>query len=210
MNNSRSAYFYDSLARSLSVIFHPVLMPVYGMAIIFSAPTLYYYIPFAVKKLVILIILVNNVLLPLSLMPFFIHSKLISSWSVSERKDRIIPLIISTILYAVTTYVISRLHVSYFLKSYILAVAFLSFSVTVINFRWKISLHSAGAGALLALVLSLSFKMHNPLLWYLVPTIIASGLVLSSRLQLNLHNPGQVWLGFLTGILGLSVGILLL
>jgi len=29
-------------------------------------------------------------------------------------------------------------------------------------------------------------------------------------LQLNLHNPGQVWLGFLTGILGLSVGILLL
>jgi len=210
MNNSRSAYFYDSLARSLSVIFHPVLMPVYGMAIIFSAPTLYYYIPFAVKKLVILIILVNNVLLPLSLMPFFIHSKLISSWSVSERKDRIIPLIISTILYAVTTYVISRLHVSYFLKSYILAVAFVSFSVTVINFRWKISLHSAGAGALLALVLSLSFKMHNPLLWYLVPTIIASGLVLSSRLQLNLHNPGQVWLGFLTGILGLSVGILLL
>jgi hypothetical protein len=185
-------------------------MPVYGMAIIFSAPTLYYYIPFAVKKLVILIILVNNVLLPLSLMPFFIHSKLISSWSVSERKDRIIPLIISTILYAVTTYVISRLHVSYFLKSYILAVAFLSFSVTVINFRWKISLHSAGAGALLALVLSLSFKMSNPLLWYLVPTIIASGLVLSSRLQLNLHNPGQVWLGFLTGILGLSVGILLL
>ena len=209
MNNGRSADLYDKLARSLSIIFHPILMPVYGMAVIFSAPTLYNYIPYEVKKLMILIVLVNNVMLPLSLMPFFIHSNLISSWSVSERKDRIIPLIISTILYTVTTFIIFRFRIPYFLRSYILAITFLSLLVTVINFRWKISIHSVATGALLALVLILSFKMYNPLLWYIVPSIIASGLVLSARLQLNLHNPLQVWSGFLTGFTGLSSVIML-
>jgi hypothetical protein len=38
-------------AKIISIVFHPLLMPVYGMAIIFSAPTLLGYLPFNVKKL---------------------------------------------------------------------------------------------------------------------------------------------------------------
>ena len=54
-----------------------------------------------VKKLLFLIMLVNNVLLPLSLLPFFIHRNIISSWTISERKERNIPLdnYYSTLLY---------------------------------------------------------------------------------------------------------------
>jgi len=40
--------------------------------------------------------------------------------------------------------------------------------VTVINFWWKISLHSVGAGALIGLVLMLSLKMLAPLDLYLI------------------------------------------
>jgi hypothetical protein len=204
MNNSRSINIYNKSARVISFIFQPLLMPLYGMVIIFSAPTLYSYIPFAIKKLLLLIVLVNNVLLPLSILPFFIRWNIISSWTISERRERIIPLILTTILYSVTTIIIFRFPVSAFLKSYILAASFLSLLVTVINFWWKISLHSVGAGALIAIVLILSFKMYTPLLWYLIPSIIVGGLLLTSRLQLNLHNPQQVWFGFLTGFFGLS------
>ena len=121
-------------------------MPVYGMAIILSAPTLYGYLPFTVKKLIILIMLVNNVLLPLSLLPFFIHMNIISSWTISERKERNIPLAITTLLYCTTSFIFFRFPVPVFLKSFIYASAFLSLMVTLINFRWKISLHSVGAG----------------------------------------------------------------
>jgi hypothetical protein len=209
MNNSRSAEFSDILARIISAIFHPFLIPVYGLVIIFMAPTLYNYLPFNVKKLVILIVLVNNVLLPLSLIPFFIHNNLIKSWFIIDRKDRMIPLIISSILYVVTTYIIFRFRVPYFLKSFFLAVTFISITATLVNFWWKISLHSIGAGVILALVLILSFKMYTPLLWYLIPAILAGGLILSSRLQLDLHNPGQVWSGFLTGFIGFTFIVML-
>jgi hypothetical protein len=209
MDNNRSADFSDKLARIISVIFHPFLIPVYGLVIIFMAPTLFNYLPFNVKKMVILIVLVNNVLLPLSLIPFFVHHNLIKSWFIFDRKDRIIPLIISSILYVVTTYIIFRFRVPYFLKSFFLAVAFLSLATTLINFWWKISIHSIGAGVILALVLILSIKMYSPLLWYIIPAIVAGGLILSSRLQLDLHNPGQVWSGFLTGFLGFSFIVML-
>ncbi len=210
MNNDGTAGFSYKLARVISIIFHPLLIPVYGMAIIFSAPTLYTYIPFEVKRLIVLIVLVNNVLLPLSLIPFFVHSRMIGSWSMNERQDRVIPLIINTTLYIVTTYILFRFTVPHFLKSYVLAVASLSLISTLINLKWKISLHSIGAGLLLSLVLMFSIRMYTPLIWYIIPSVIAAGFVLSSRLKLNISTPWQVWCGFFTGIIVFSLLIKLI
>ena len=205
MTTENSKDSLDKLAKIISIIFHPLLMPVYGMAIIFSAPTLFGYLPFNVKKLLLLIMLVNNVLLPLSLLPFFIRMNIISSWTITERKERNFPLIITTILYCITSFLIFRFNIPVFLKTYIFAASFISLIVTVINFWWKISLHSVGAGALISLVFILSLKMLTPLEWYLISTVVIGGLVLSSRLKLNLHSPQQVWIGLFTGFFGLAL-----
>ena len=209
MTTDKRNDFLNQLAKIITVVFHPLLMPAYGMAIIFSAPTLFGYLPFNVKKLLLLIILVNNILLPLSLLPFFLHRNIITSWNISERKERNIPLIITTLLYCATSYIVFKFPIPVFLKSYIFATAFLSLIVTFINFWWKISLHAAGAGALIGLVLILSIKMLTPLDWYLIAVIVAGGLVLSARLKLNLHNPHQVWLGLFAGFFGLTFFMML-
>jgi len=205
MNNDGTKDFLDKLAKIISALFHPLFIPVYGMAIILSAPTLFEYLPFAVKKLLLIIILINNVFLPISLLPFFIHSNIISSWTINSRRERIIPLMITTILYSASSFIIFRFPIPFFLKSFILAATFLALMATVINFWWKVSLHSVGSGAIIGMVLILSFKMNTPLMWYLISVIIAGGLVLSSRLRLNFHSPQQVWFGFLTGFLGLTL-----
>jgi hypothetical protein len=197
--------FPETLAKIISIIFHPLFIPVYGMGIIFSATSQSGYIPFELKKLLFLIVLINNVLLPFSFMPFFRYRNIISSWAVENRRERIIPLIITTVLYSATSYIILRFPISVFLKSFIFASFFLSFAVTVLNFWWKISIHSVGAGALLSLVLLLSLKMYSPTVWYLISVAITAGFILSSRLKLNSHNPQQVWFGFLTGFLGLTL-----
>lgn len=209
MSTDEKPDFINSLAKIFSVVFHPLLMVVYGMAIIFSAPTLFGYLPVEIKKLMFLILIVNNVFLPVSLLPFFMHRGIISSWTVNERKERTIPLILTTLLYGVTSYIIFRYQIPLFLKSYIFSAFFLSLIVTVINLWWKISLHSVGAGALLGIVLILSLRTHTSLVEYLILVIITGGLVLSSRLKLNYHNPQQVWLGYLTGFLGLVTFMIL-
>jgi hypothetical protein len=199
----------DTLAKTVSVVFHPLLMPVYGMAIIFSGPTLFGYLPFGVKKLLLLIILVNNVFLPISLMPFLYHRGAITTWTVDDRKERLIPFLLTTVLYGATSFIIFKFPLPLFLKSFIFGTLFLSILVTVINLKWKISVHSVGAGALLAMVLILSFRMYTPLVWHFIAVAIASGIILSSRLRLNYHNPQQVWLGLFTGFAGLSLFMIL-
>ena len=205
MNTDKPKDFPDILAQIISVIFHPLLIPVYGMMILFSAPALFGYLPFEVKKLLVLIVLINNILLPLSLLPYLRYKNIISSWSIGNRRERIIPLCITSLLYAVTSFIIYRFPIPVFLKTFIIAVFFLSLVITIINFWWKISIHSAGMGALTALVFIISFRMYSALGWYLILVITVSGLVLSSRLRLNFHNPRQVWLGYFAGFLGLTL-----
>jgi hypothetical protein len=207
MNENGSTGKGFRIAKILSVIFHPLIIPVYGMTIVLTAPTLYSYIPFEVKKLIILIILINNVLLPLSLVPFFVHRGIIGSWDIKERKDRSILLMLVTFLYLITSYIHLKFPVPGFIKIYFLSVTFLSLAATLINFSWNISVHSIGAGALFALVVMLSVRMYTPLTWFLIPVIILGGILMSAVLSLGRHNSSQAWAGYLAGFAGFVLAI---
>jgi len=209
MEEKKNARPLDILAKVISVIFHPLFMPLYGMIIIFTAPTLFSYIPFNVKKILLFVIATNNILVPLSLMPFFRYRNIIRSWNIETRKERIIPLLSVSFFYSVTSYIIFRLQIPLFIKSFIFATALLAIAVSIINFWWKISLHSVGAGALAGLVIALSVNMMIPLTWFLIPVLIIAGLILSSRLRLETHNPPEVYIGFLSGFAGLNLLMLL-
>ena len=205
MENSRTENLLTLIAKTVSIVFHPLFMPIYGIIIIFSAPTLFGYLPGPIKKLILLIVLINNVLLPLSIMPYLRYRNFITSWSIENRSERMIPMFIVSILYAATSFLIIRYPVPVFIKTFILGVFIISLLLTALNMWWKISIHSAASGAIAALVLVLSFKMNSPLLWPLMIVIISAGLVLSSRLKLNAHNPSEVWSGFFLGYFGLGL-----
>jgi hypothetical protein len=200
----------DKMAKIVSIAFHPILMPLYGLLILLSAPTFIRYLPSEVKNYLFLVVLIINVLIPLALFPVFRYRNVISSYNIDDRKERILPLLTASILYCTTSFIVFGLQIPFFLKSFIFATSVLSIIVSMINFWWKISIHAVGAGALTATVFVLSMKLYTSLTWYLTAVILTGGLVLSSRLRLNTHNPPQVWLGFLTGLLGISLFILLI
>jgi hypothetical protein len=210
MNSWHDTNITDKLAKIVSGVFHPLFMPLYGLIILLSAPTFLHYLPAEVKNIIFIIMLINNVLIPLALLPFFRYRNIISSYNIEKRSERIMPLLTTSILYCTTSFIVFRFPIPFFLKSFIFATSILSILVSMINFLWKISIHSVGAGALAATVFVLSLKMHTPLLWYTIAVILAAGLILTSRLKLNSHNPAQVWVGFLTGFLVISLFILLI
>lgn len=210
MNNGERKDVLDSYAKVISVLFHPLFMPVYGLAIILFANTPFGFLPFNVKKLLFLITVVNNVFLPLSLLPFLMQMNFISSWSLAEREERAVPMILTTILYAATSYIVYRFPVPHFLKAFIFATFLLSLIVTLVNFRWKISLHATGSGALIGIILYLAFRLDSPVSWYLIFSIIAGSMVMAARLRLNMHNPSQVWWGVFTGLAGMVLLLLFL
>jgi hypothetical protein len=208
MSTENTTSLPDTLAKIISTVFHPVFMPLYGLIILLSAPTFLGYLPAEIKRIMFLVVLVNNVFLPLALIWFFRFRNLISTYKIEDRRERTIPLLTASILYCTTSFIVFNYQIPFFLKSFIFATSVVSIIVSMINFWWKISIHAVGAGALTATVFVLSLKMYTPLTWYLAAVILTGGLVLSSRLRLNSHNPSQVWVGFLTGLLGISLFIL--
>lgn len=202
--------YIDKTARIISVAFHPVFMPVYGLLLIFWVPTLFGYLPFNVKKILLSIVLLNNVLLPLSLLPYLKYRNQITSWTMESRRERILPLFLATILYAATTYMIIRYPVPLFIKTFVVGIFFVSLALTAINLWWKISVHASACGALSAMIIILTFRMNSYLLWPLITVIVVSGFILSARLKLNAHSSAEVWAGYFLGlaVLSLLMGVL--
>jgi hypothetical protein len=209
MYNIAGSAVASKAAKIVSIIFHPLLVPLYGMLIIFFAPTFFWYVPIKVKLLLLLVTATNTILIPVSLLPFFRHRNIISSWMIETRKDRTVPLITITLCYIVTSYIMIRLQIPVFIKAFILAVTFIVICITIINFWWKISIHSAGAGAILGLVIMLWVTMGVSLTWLIVPLLLFTGITLSSRLLLNSHNQAEVYAGLALGFSGIGLFILI-
>ena len=210
METSKKRNLPNSLAKIGSIVFHPIFTPIYGLLIIFTAPTFLGYLPFTVKRAIFLTVFANEVFLPLALMPFFLSRNIISSYNIEKKHERAIPLFTTAIFYSVTTYIIYRFQLPIFLKTFMLASNIILIAVTMINFWWKISIHGVGAGALTGTVVLLALKLYAPVAGYLIGTILISGIVLTSRLRLNNHNPVQVWGGYLTGLLGMILVVWML
>jgi hypothetical protein len=78
-------------ARIISVAFHPLLMPLYGMLIIFTAPTFFWYVPLRIKLTLLLIVMTDTILIPVSLLPFFMHRNIIKILVPGDKKRKDCP-----------------------------------------------------------------------------------------------------------------------
>ena len=209
MNNGNG--LQEKAAKVVSVIFYPLLIPLYGLIIIFTAPTVFwYYIPLKAKLLLFVIFLFDNLLVPMLLMPFFRYRNLISSWTLSGKNERTLPLMTVSLWYAITSYILFRLEIPVFFKAYAYSLTMVSI-IVLASARWmKMSAYSAASAVVVAMILSLSIRMSVSLPLYLGLSAILSGVIMSSRLRLNAHNPGEVYSGFIAGFATTCIIMLLL
>ena len=196
------------IARTISVLFHPIIMPTIGLLILFNTHSILVYTYPSVKRAIYIITFFGTSILPLSFIPFFLYSKFLNNLFMNERKERVIPFLITTVLYFFTYFLIWRFPLSDFVKQFLLACAVSIGLVTLISFIWKISAHMVGIGGIVGLLISLMIHENANILVYLIPAIVAAGLIGSSRLVLQVHNPPQVYAGFLLGLISMVLFLL--
>jgi hypothetical protein len=188
-----------AVAKSISYLFHPLVMPVLGLLALFASGSYLSFLPFQVKKWLLLIVGLFTFLAPALLIPVYLLQKVISNIEVSQRKDRIIPLSITVILYGVAVFFIFKYPIPRLIQSFMLG-SFISVLVALfVSMKWKISIHMIGIGGLTGLLSAayalLSIEMHL----FLMGSILIAGLVGTARLILNEHNLTQIFGGFFTG-----------
>ena len=174
MNDNEKREPLRIISEVVSILFHPVFMPVYGLLIIFFAPTIFIYIPGNVKRVIFMLVLINMTVVPLAMMPLFRYRNIISSYSLEGRQERVMPLALGLLMYILTTIIFFSYQIPVLIKTFMLAASVTAFIVLVITMMWKISIHSAGMGGLMATVIALSLRMGTPLTAYLAALIAIS------------------------------------
>ena len=147
------------------------------------------------------VVLPDTIILPLSVVPFYISQKVIKSIHMETTRERIIPLAMNSIFFYLGFYLLNRLQVPDLIKMYVLA----SFSVVVVtllvSLKWKISIHMVGIGGLTGAIISISWHLGVDMKAIWMGLILCGGLIGFARQELNKHTPAQVYSGFFTGLI---------
>lgn len=155
------------------------------------------------KPLIFFVVVANTFVIPLAILLVMRYNKVIPSLKMEDRKDRVFPFSMISLLYMVTAY-------AFYVKDWMdYKLIFILFIITIclilltsISFFWKISAHMLGVGGLLGIILAYSLILSGfNLLYPVLGAIILTGAVGTARLYLNAHTPAQVWAGFLLGFL---------
>ena len=200
------------LARIFSIIFHPLLLATYLFGL------LAFTLPIALDPLkeegymnFIFLIFCVTFLFPALNVGIFKSFGSIRTLAMRDRQERILPFSFIAILYVVVTYLFytrTRIDLNDNLLKFLVIIDALVVVAAVVTFFYKISVHSLGICGLVGILLPLNKISEDGALFYpTIAVILLSGLVMSSRLQLNVHTPREVMMG---GVLGFATSFVMM
>ncbi len=190
------------LAQVISVVFYPLFVPTYAFAVLLTMPAYFSaLLPVASKWLLIGMIFLTTCLVPTLFFIIMIKTNIVNTKWLSDKEDRTFPYTVSIIFFYLAYYMLRKLQVSPVLTYFMIGATFLNVLIMGINFFWKISSHMASIGAVVGMVVGLSYFLGTFYFGLIAGSLAASGLVGFARLKLEAHTPAQIYTGFLLGFM---------
>ena len=193
------------LAQFIAYLLHPLLMPTWLFA------TMMFYFPASIQPtqawiLIIILIFGMTFILPLLNMLFFKMTGTIQNFQLQDRRDRVLPFIFVTIVYAgITIMIFWKMNFPLVFKLMVIITG-LSVLATISTFFFKISVHALATGGMVGILLAFVTLLATfELMFPSICILILAGITMSSRLLLNAHNAKEVTWG---GILGFIIGFM--
>ena len=171
-------------AFAVSMLFHPLLLPLYVLFITFNTGTVFTYIPAYTQNMSYLLTLLGVTLIPLLCLPLLKWLGLIEGYRLVQKQDRVFPVLVTIVGAFIVFYFSRNLPYSNIVRQFYLIMVIMLSGFMIVTIRWKISLGMKYLGDVINLL---------PLL------ILVSGLVASARLYLKQHTPAQVYVGYIYG-----------
>ncbi|MDH6355524.1 membrane-associated phospholipid phosphatase [Dysgonomonas sp. PH5-45] len=191
--------FKSITARFFTVTLNPLLMSFYSVIMLWTYSHFFYYFEGQEWKVIINVLLFTFIVpgLFIAVMRGF---RLISSFDMPERKERVMPLFVSLLSNMSLVYFFYGINVQIWFLGLISAPVLVHLLAIVINFFWKISVHMMGIGGLLGAMMAICFNVNkqNPFLLFMVLFIFAGCLGVSLLYQKR-HTHGQIYAGFAIG-----------
>ncbi|MCF0255568.1 phosphatase PAP2 family protein [Bacteroides heparinolyticus] len=186
-------------AKVISAIFTPFSIPFAAFLILFIFSYLRI-MPLQYKLIVLGVVYCFTILMPT--LTIFIFRKIngFSQEDLVDRKKRYVPFILTITSYIFCLLMMHRLNIPWYMTGIILAALITMVICVVVNLKWKLSEHMAGAGAVVGGLVAFSALFgYNPV-WWLCLFILVAGVLGTARIILQHHTPGEVMGGFAVGL----------
>ncbi len=202
--------FETKFAKVVSHVFHPLLMPSYGFALILlSENYISILTPSNLKILLLSVTFIFTFFLPTINALVLLKMGRIKTLEMTTSEERIVPYGSAVLYYFALFYLLHQINfpdyykvtVINFLNRMNLGAAISIALILIINFRWKISAHMIGVGGLTGATLGMMYRLQIDFRFILMAELIGAGLIAFARLKLQVHTPSQVYLGFVVGFL---------
>lgn len=195
------------LAGLVSYVFHPLLIATWAVLLLmWTNPILFLG---SSARLAFLIVFINTFFFPFIAILMMRQLGFIESFEMPDNKQRILPLVAAIIFYvwafmAVRKSAFPATYSMFMLGSVIsLAIAF------VINVFQKLSLHMVGVSGLMMCLMLLVMYSQSDVSLLFIASVLLTGLVATARLYLGAHTLREVNTGFLVGMFGQVLAVLL-
>lgn len=186
----------------LSWLMVPLLMPVYGILLIFGLSILGITSRGA-QTVFTLTVFTVNVIVPMLLIFLLKKQGFVDDYGLNGQKERLIPYIITILCMGATAGFMAWKNAPMWTVMFFTGGALAGLINFIVNFRWKISAHSAGVAGIVALLVHLArgpLASPSTFAWLAV-WILLAGLLGSARVWLGRHTAAQVLAGYATGFL---------
>jgi len=192
----------EKLAKLISILFHPLLIPSYAMLILINTNNHFVLVILGESRYIaLMIVFLTSFVLPVLFMLILLKIGTIKSLQMESRHERVLPLFFVAIFFYGTYYLLKQgPHFALF-NIFMLGATLLVIISLLVNYMTKISIHMVAQGGLFGAFtgFAISFNQNYTLLIYFF-TVIA-GLTAFARLKLKAHNEAQVYGGFGLGVL---------
>ncbi|AEH00553.1 membrane protein [Lacinutrix sp. 5H-3-7-4] len=190
----------DWLLKSISFIFHPIIMPILGTVFYFSKSPRF--LPAEIRNAKLISLSILTILLPILI--YFLLKTLGKTYSIylKSTKERIIPLFInSIILILIILRVVPSTQIIelYFFFIGILISTIVCLILAILKF--KASIHMIAISGVFMFAVGLSLHFGKNLNGSLALFAIIAGAIATSRLHLKAHTPIELIFGFFIGFL---------
>lgn len=190
----------SAFLRSISFIFHPLLMPTLGVILFFyTSPR---YIPLAIIKGKLLSVLILTIIFPIFVFYFLKASRQVKTIYLQSTKERIIPLIINCV---VLIYITQRVFpIQEFKEVYFFFIAILLSTLSCLILAilsFKASIHMIASGGILMFAIAISIHYSINLNGLIAISFILVGAIATSRLHMKAHTYPEIIIGFFIGLI---------
>jgi hypothetical protein len=201
------------LAQFISVVMHPSLMGTYLSALVlFNGPAELLQYADSLRLMLLGLVFITTFLMPAMALVFLHQIGIIKDLTLPERKDRFLPFLISLVSYGgAAFYFFTKLPQVILLPAMMVAICMAVFVVLLTTFFYKISAHATGISGVAGALISLQQTFpDSDFLYPLMAAVLVWGIILSARLALKAHTPGELLVGSMVGFGTCYAGLLLL